>query len=692
MTQRSIFILLVSISLLLNAGCEQKSMVSNMAGEQQLYDQMAVVKVNLVPMTSETVVPNQTVLIQGTRIAAVGPAGTVTIPDNALVIDGAGKYLMPGLADMHIHTTHTWQTDEWPVSPMKLFLASGVTTVRDFGPKGHFNDYPLHWRRAIEKGRIAGPTIYGCGGIIYGPVADPEKEVVQQSQKGFHFIKPYSFLSPKEYATVMATAKRRGMYVAGHIPFQVGLKGILQVGMDEIAHVEELAWEFINFDKHKPLVGHAWLPYVIKTGFLQFEREFHLNPGKIPTHIQEKSIAMARKLSEHNIPVCSTLTVDDVIQQKLFKPREFETQKTSRFLPPAYLERFRAGKEKHQMQFKGGEKYAPLKYQMDKLLLKSLKKQEVQVLLATDTGSGGMGIVPGFSLHRELQILVENGYTPYEAIAAGTSAAGGIIGRMIGKNEFGTIEVGKRADLLLVGKNPLLDVAHVKDLRGVMAAGRWYDDKTLQQMLVPGIPVTAVVRHVVETDGRSTTQFEVLIGKSFSGKLPEAIVKIQIDGPGGLLSLKKSDFRYINSVRAFWASVPEQPQIGTYVFRVTDGKRTGLATNTQSVVRKIDLPTVRSLSPANQSVLTTETPTFSWAAVEADYPVFYRFEIYQSAGPRLYSTGYRQNMLSHQLSPGVLKPGQSYRWRVRVTDGPDWFSVQNRAQTKFRYFHVTASN
>ena len=107
------------------------------------------------------------------------------------------------------------------------------------------------------------------------------------------------------------------------------------------------------------------------------------------------------------------------------------------------------------------------------------------MLLSTDAGTGGMGIVPGFSLHDELEILVENGFTPYEAIAAGTTVASKVVKRMNGQDNFGAILPGKRADLLLLKQNPLEDVANTRKISGVMSAGRWYDQKGLATLITP---------------------------------------------------------------------------------------------------------------------------------------------------------------------------------------------------------------
>lgn len=136
-----------------------------------------------------------------------------------------------------------------------------------------------------------------------------------------------------------------------------------------------------------------------------------------------------------------------------------------------------------QWQFRGIEALAYYKYALELTLLDELHRGGVTLLLGTDAGSGGMGIVPGFSVHDELRILVENGFTPFEALLSGTGTASRIVERMTGEDDFGTIEVGKRADLLLLKGNPLEDIRHLQDRWGVMAAGRWYSDFALQFML-----------------------------------------------------------------------------------------------------------------------------------------------------------------------------------------------------------------
>ncbi len=442
----------------------------------------AFVHVNLVPMTKEVVLQNQTVLIQGERIVAIGPSDRIAAPADARIIEGTDAFLMPGLADMHMHIRADWPGSSWPVSPFRLYLANGVTTIRCFGPSGKTGKYVLKWRDEIQSGKRIGPQIYTCGPILRGPVRHPERVVIKQKYQGFDFIKLYSYLSPGEYHEAMNTARKLKRYTAGHIPFQVGLDGVITAGMDEIAHVEELFWELVDFDRHKNLTGAAWLTYVIEKSSEQFRPLIELDMAELESRLRPSVESTAAKLKDRQIPVCTTLFLDEVIIQKLFHLQAFLKKPQNRYLPQWYIERLRQGKEKHQQQFAGGEEFAPYKYLIDKGFLKELKKNHVVLLLATDAGTGAMGLVPGFSIHDELRILVENGFTPYEAIATGTKNIAPVIQKMTGQATLGTIEVGHRADLLLVERNPLEDVAHIRKLRGVMAAGRWYDKQSLQQM------------------------------------------------------------------------------------------------------------------------------------------------------------------------------------------------------------------
>ncbi len=479
------FIYSIIISLLVPSLSYCKQVNESISNE--IDDQIqAFTNVNLVRMTSEEIDTNQTLIVEGANIIEFGPSNIVDIPEDLNVFDGEGAYLMPGLADMHMHTREDWLSNRWPVSPLYLYLANGVTTIRDFGPRGYDLTYVLRWRDEINEGSRIGPAIYASGlrpGHSSAGNQDPQNIVQWNHSQDFDFLKIYSYISYVDFEGVMATARQLGMYTAGHIPYPVGLEGVIAEGYDEIAHIEELDWEFVEFNRDMVLAQGDWFPYLIGCILRQNDIASGFDLEDIQTRYGDRLATVISLLQSNNIPICTTMIVDDLIVEKLFDPNTFISRPEIIYLPQDYLAKFNQGAEKHQMQLQGIENLAPYKYEMDKFLLKELHQAGIPLLLSSDAGTATMGIVPGFSIHDELRILIENGFTPYEAIAAGTVNASKVVEAMIGENAFGTIEVGKRADLILVNGNPLENVANVKNIQGVMAAGRWYSNQTLENMI-----------------------------------------------------------------------------------------------------------------------------------------------------------------------------------------------------------------
>jgi len=512
----------------------------------------AFVHVNLVPMTVEKILLDQTVIVKESRIIAVGPAKEVAIPVNSKVIDGSNLYLMPGLADMHIHTDTRWLNGGWPVSPLDLFLANGVTTIRDFGPMGAPPDFALRWRNEIDKGRLRGPTIYAAGPILYGPVDNAEEIVRVQKEQGFDFVKLYSFLSSAEFNDAIATAQNLNLYTAGHIPFAVSLDGVLSAGMNEIAHIEELDFEFLDFDRSRKLGHEQWFRYILQAATDQMGRFADSSMDEIKQSYQPQIKNFILQLKASNTPLCTTLTVGDIILKKLFHPDRLASETTSGYLPYGFFELLEQGKNRHQIQFRGYEDFAPIHFNLNQLLLRELHMGGVTLVLGTDAGPMHMGLVPGFSLHDELRIMVENGLTPYEALRMATVNAAGVIKKMIGEGNFGTIEIGKKADLILIDGSPFDNIHNTKKIHGVMASGQWFDKRALQKMTVPGIPVTAAVKHVYDQNKTHYTSFDIVIGKTDGDRLPGAIDAISIRGPAGKLPIQKDDFIYLPRLNDFW--------------------------------------------------------------------------------------------------------------------------------------------
>ena len=648
----------------------------------------AFVHVNLVPMTAEKILADQTLLVKEAQIITIGTTDEVAIPENSTIIEGTDLYLMPGLADMHIHTDTRWLNGGWPVSPLNLFLANGVTTIRDFGPKGSPTGFALHWRNAIKAGRLNGPTIYAAGPILYGPVDDADKIVRTQHQQGFDFVKLYSFLSKEEFHEAMAAAKALNLYTAGHIPFAVSLDGVLSEGMDEIAHIEELDFEFLEFNRSRKLGHREWFRYILKVATDQMEPFDASSPEDLRVKYQKQFDKIVHQLKASKIPLCTTLSVGDIVVKKLFHPDKLGSDTSSQYLPHGFFELLAQGKNRHQIQFKGYEDFAPKHYTLNQLLLRELHKGGVTLVLGTDAGPRQMGLVPGYSLHDELRIMVDNGLSPYEALKLATVNAAEVIKRMKRPGIFGTIEAGKKADLVLISGNPLEDIRNTQKIQGVMASGRWFEKDTLEKLLIPGIPVTAAVKHICDQNQIHYTSFDIVVGKAFSGRLPEAIDAINIRGPTGKLPIQKDDFTYLPRLNDFWLQTPGKPKTGTYTIEVKSGDQKGSATVIRTVAKTIPLPEVAYFRPVNGAALQSDTPTFSWQAIEAEEPLYYRLEINKPGGGRIYSTGYIKNMQSHTVPGGVLKAGRSYRWRIRITDGSHWTTVQNSTRSAWQNFNI----
>jgi hypothetical protein len=218
------------------------------------------VGVTVVGMTrSAESVPDQTVVVQGGQIQAVGARAEVVIPRDAVRIDGAGKFLLPGLADMHVHLEHF---DDPAI--LNLFLVNGVTTVRNMDGRPRI----LDWKKQIEEGTLTGPAIYTAGPLLDGDpplrsdnmvvrnAAEARSAVMDQKSAGYDFIKVYTNLSAEAYEAVVATAWEQDMPVAGHVPTAVGLKRAMS-GQASIEHLGDYA-EAVEADDSPFRNGNQW--------------------------------------------------------------------------------------------------------------------------------------------------------------------------------------------------------------------------------------------------------------------------------------------------------------------------------------------------------------------------------------------------------------------------------------------------
>ena len=419
-------------------------------------DTTAFTHVTVIPMDSLYTLTNYTVIIGNDRIIGMGLDGNLAIPDQACRIDGQDKYLMPGLADMHIHTYSDWSwIDE---KELILFIANGVTTVRNMF--GDSTGLHLKWRERIKTGSLFGPTLYTTCPIVDGdPPAWPgslvpesaeqaRQMVSEQKALGYDFIKVYNQLTIPIYDAIISEAKMQNIPVVGHVPWPVGLEHVITSGQKSVEHLTgyEIAFGY-SYPRNS-----VW--------------------EEIDSTQKNEIISMTVQSGMWN---CPTL----VVIKNQITDEEFE-QAALRFPYMRYVPKVIQDFWKPDAYNQEVENWIKADRANDfyKKLLKTLYDHGANILLGTDCVNAFT--VPGFSLHDELQLYVEAGFTPYETIKIATYNAAEFCEAL---DEFGTVSVGKRADLILLNKNPLENVKNVQDRIGVMVRGKWYTEEQLQDSL-----------------------------------------------------------------------------------------------------------------------------------------------------------------------------------------------------------------
>jgi len=424
-------------------------------------DVTAFANVNVVPMNKDTVLENYTVVVDDGKIASAAPVDEIVIPENARVIDGTGRFLMPGLVDMHVHLEHE--------DALTLFLANGVTTVRNmWGTASH-----LVWRERINNGEIVGPTIYTAGPIIDGPPGiwdgsvvfdnpdSAEQLVIDHIQNGYDFLKVY-YLKEGAFKALIAAAKKHDIPVIGHASDDVGQEGVLFSGQHSIEHLDGY-WKMLEADDS---------PY------RRDDFDYH---SYIMTwnYIDESKMPAAASLTKQSgIWNCPTLVVYErdashVVADSLYslpEMRYMDPVSLASWDPTTYFATMRRTDEEWEAN---NNTYPELTK-----LTGYLHRAGARLLLGTDCLNSF--VVPGFSVHNELQNFIRAGLTPYEAIRTGTYNVAECLGAL---DEFGTIAPSLRADLILLEDNPLEDIKNLTNRVGVMVRGRWFPEKDLHGRL-----------------------------------------------------------------------------------------------------------------------------------------------------------------------------------------------------------------
>lgn len=406
--------------------------------------------VNVIPMNEEKVLKDQDVVIENGVIKTIGAAGKVKYDKNARIIEAKGKFLIPGLAEMHAHVP---PVDD--LAPMKdvlsLFLNNGVTTIR--GMLGHPKHLEL--RSMIESGEIIGPHFYTSGPSFNGnSVKTPEtgaQMVKDQKEAGYDFLKLHPGLTKENFAAIAKTAKEAGISFAGHVSLDVGVWRAIEAGYASIDHLDGFIESLVP--------GVETIKQEDMGAFAMF----------IAKNADEKRIpALMKALKEKNIWVVPT----QCLAERWFSP-DITAEALAAEPEMIYM---KEDVMKNWINNKKGVMANP-KYNADDVrkfitlrrkLIYECQKNGVGLLLGSDAPQ--VFDVPGFSIHHELKYMVDAGLTPYQALLTGTVNPA----KYFKHDNRGMIKAGYISDLVLLDANPLDNIENSKKIAGVMLGNHWF--------------------------------------------------------------------------------------------------------------------------------------------------------------------------------------------------------------------------
>jgi imidazolonepropionase-like amidohydrolase len=436
---------------------------------------VAFTNVTVIPMDRERVLRDQTVLVRDGRIAAVGPAASVAVPAGARRVDGAGKYLLPGLADMHTHLLSDGPVPD-SLAPYELgvMLANGITTARLM--VGTPEQIPL--RAAVARGQVLGPTLFLASpqfaGRAYGEpyfngrvVTSPEQAraaVGEVADAGYDFIKLTIFITPEVYDAVTDEARRRGIRVIGHVDPAVGLARALAAGQ-QIEHLDSYFEAVLAPDA--PMTGSVSNHLVYRPA--AWESLDWLSDARIDS--------VGRATAAAGVWSTPTLTFFKRAFGTGMTDEEIQSHPGYALLPDSLRRSMNEGREYFWATPPSAERRARYVDARNRIV-RAIHQAGGRILAGSD--SPEWYLLYGWTLHRELEALVDAGLPPWAALEAATRNPAEWLGTLA---ESGTVEPGKRADLLLLDADPLADIRNTQRIAGVMRAGRWMDAAELSRMI-----------------------------------------------------------------------------------------------------------------------------------------------------------------------------------------------------------------
>jgi imidazolonepropionase-like amidohydrolase len=442
--------------------------------------------VTVIDATGSPAQPDMTVVVTGDRITALGKFGSVRIPANAQIKDARGRFMIPGLQEMHTHV-FIRERKSFPLYSLYLFIAHGVTGIRDFGSTGvkdDFGDYPFRqdteWRQAVSAGSILGPRINMSLTVVNGPkvagyprtwltvsnAAEAREMVRFLKDQGADFIKEYDELSPDSYFALVDEAKKQGIPVAGHVPTSVSAAEASDAGQRSLEHnygvpsgcsskeAEIMQKETALWGPGKPAMR----------GILPVDDV----KAMIGSYDEAKCKALFAKFVRNNT------FVDPSMLRARGGGVQASDPRVVKWFSPALREYSYPASRPTNPQNPAVAEARRLAYGYHSRLVKEMQRSGVKMLVGTDDSFFGT------SLHEELVEFVKAGLTPMEALQIATKNAAEYYGKL---DTFGTVEKGKVADLVLLDANPLESIENTQKISAVVVGGHLLERSELDQLL-----------------------------------------------------------------------------------------------------------------------------------------------------------------------------------------------------------------
>jgi imidazolonepropionase-like amidohydrolase len=437
---------------------------------------LTIANATVVDVSNGALHPGTTVVVDANRIVSVGPAAATDA--RGQVVDAKGLYLIPGLWDMHTHAYFGWSSEFGDSYVLPLFIANGITGIRDMGSD---LDAILRARTEVAAQRLIGPRMVVSGPMLDGPKAafkasmpiatpdDGRKAVDTLKERGVDFIKIQSGVPREAYFAIATEARARGIEFEGHVPDAIRASEAIAAGQRTFEH----------------LIGIFEASTPDEDAFLQ--RRY--GAGKDPTanknltafldrYDPTREAVLVRALAAHTIWQCPTLFWER--GQWLVDVIDFRKDPDIAFTPRTWIDRKFPSSQKSILGSMDTDPLAVrqrfVEHELE--IVRRLHAAGVPFLAGTDTPAG-VDVTPGISLHLELQRFVDAGFTPLEALQTATINPARFFGKLA---DFGSVEPGRIADLVLLRANPLKDIANTRAIAGVVADGRYRSSADLDAL------------------------------------------------------------------------------------------------------------------------------------------------------------------------------------------------------------------